>query len=355
MDYRVLIFMTREMLAAIDIDTGGKTDTISLDGNDVMGYSSQEEIREFCQHIKNYYNIDAFSDLGMAIFILRFDAVMEDVSVLLKEIQEATEYNLLSVEKVLPWIVLKEGLLKPDTTIQIRTFDVVYTVSLGNDFVMQCQIGGEKEHSFVLPKEKLAECDHLSEKVLFGDEEGKNALSKKYDREIEKLKKQLEVEKEKTKAAENNLTKIVSKIYEIREEKKRNASRTICKMQCKDKEVERKFLANNLQNNSIYSSYLFGLWKIDEYFFYIKYCHYDAEVIEKGQKIAKVEVWSKNCVDEKGVRRSTEDFIIKATASGRLFWLQEPETELSYGADIAVIGDVSDTKEEILKWYAKNK
>lgn len=370
MEYRVLIFMARERLAAIDIDSGGKTDTISLDGNDVMEYSSQVEIREFCQHIKNYYNIDAFSDLGMSIFILRFDAVMEDVSVLLKEIQEAAEYNLLSVEKVLPWIALKEGVLKAGTAIQLRTFDIVYTLGLDNELKMHCQIGGEREHSINLPKEKFAEYDHLSKNILFGDEEEKKELSKKYDieignkdKQIKKLEKELLKEKDKAKATENEVKKVNTELDEIKEERERNANRLICRLKCANEKIDRKFSENHLESNLIGClGIITSALGNKRYKFHYKKCCNNAEVVKKGQKIAVAEFYYcyENALLEKSgidpwIRSSEEDFAITAKASGRLFWLQKPEAELTYGVDIVVIGDVSDTKEEVMRWYEKNK
>ena len=277
MSYRIMIFMARERLAAIDIGMDGKTDVISIDGNEEMEYSSGREIKEFCQYIKDYYNIDAFSDLGMSVFILRFDAVMEQVSILLDEVRGAAEYNILSAEKLLPWMALKEGALKAGTAIQVKAFDIVYMVSLDNGLVMHCQIGGTREHSFMLRKEKFCEWGHLSEFIVFGDEEEKNELSKKYDREIEKLKKQLAEEKKKSKAIEDRLAEVTSEINEIRDERKRN-SRTICRVHCRNKEKERMFSGKNAP----------------DYAFCIKTYWDDVVIVKEGQKIANAEVWYKD-------------------------------------------------------------
>ena len=215
-------------MAAIDIGANDKADVISIDGNNVMEYTSGTQIREFCQYIKSYYNIDSFSDLEMEISILRFDAVMRDALLLLEEIQDAKEYNLISVEKVLPWIAVKEGLIKTGTVVQIETFDLTYTISLDEAMVMKCQAGGtDKEHVFILPKEKFTEYNHLDKNDLFGYEDEKKVLCEKYDNElknkerrIRKLEQQLIKEKEKTKNIENRLEKAVSEIYEKEKRKK---------------------------------------------------------------------------------------------------------------------------------------
>lgn len=385
MDYRIMVFIARDRLAALDIGTDGKSDTISIDGNNIMKYSSQKEIKEFCQYIKNYYNIEAFSELTMSISVLRFDAVMKDVFVLLQEIQEAAEYNFLSAEKLLPWIALKEGMLKAGTEIQIKVFDLVYTVSLCHNMIMHCQLDCEKEHSVILSEEKLAEWDHLSKNVFFGNKEEKAELCKKYDEEIKKLKQQLSEEKSNRQAADERFEKIKSIIYEIRDKKERNASRRIIRMQCADKEKADVF-SNDYYSTPDSSSNLSGLGaffalsasivgqKNRKFVFRLANCCKNAEIVKKRQKIAVVQVYYCYVEDEKDAsvsemliiglaengfehmcRDSDKDFVIYAAASGRLFWLHEQETKFVYGNDIAVLGDVTDTREDVMKWYEENK
>ncbi len=102
-----------------------------------------------------------------------------------------------------------------------------------------------------------------------------------------------------------------------------------------------------------------------------KWWNDNTEIVKKDQIIARVSVDEKN-QDYESIDGSLFvsrilttlnnaygpkdlNFVIKATCDGRIFWLQEPETEVIYGSDIAIIGDVSDTKEDVMKWYGKNK
>lgn len=345
MKYQVLIFMSKDRLSAIDIGADGKVDEISIDGNNMIAYTSKVQIEEFCRHIKNYYNIEDFSDLEMSVFILRFDALMQDVFVLLDEIREAQECNLVSAEKAILWFVLKEGLIKAGTAIQISVFGVIYTVSLDNNLILNCQIGGKKEDSFAFPKEKFAEYSHLSENSLIDYEDEKNELCKKFvaklkekERQIEELRQQLIDEKGKRKNAEDKLKESEKNI----EENERSANRYICKL-------EKDYSHDN--------PFALGLRRYK----YNLECHcHNTEIVKRGQKIAVVEVSYSYTVFygfmiEKWERSSNDDFVITAAAPGRLFWLHEQGTELEYGSDIAVIGDISDTKEDVMKWYEKNK
>ncbi len=346
MKYRVMIFIAKERLAAIDIRADEKADIISVDGNVTMEFASEKQIREFCQHIKDYYNVDLFSDLEMEISILRFDAVMKDVFLLLEEIKDAAEYNLVSVEKLLPWIAIKEGLIKVGTAIQVKTFELVYTVSLGKDMVLKCQIGGTDKRSYEFPIEKFSENYRLGKGGLLGYEDEKNTLLKKFNAELTQnqqriieLENLLSEEKKKRKIVEDNLEKSTAEMDKIRDERERNANRCICKLLRKDKEQQMDLIT------SIFMSSIGGFK--DTYT--VMHCCENTEIVKQGQRIANV------AVVRLGSRKLELDFVIKATKAGRIFWLYETASELEYGIPIALIGDLADTKEDVMRWYEKNK
>lgn len=355
MDYRVLILMAKDRLAAIDIDGDDVPDAVSLDGNDVMTYTSEAQIKSFCEYVKEYYNIEHYSDLRMEISVLRFDAAMEDAFVLLNLLQEggAESCNLVSVEKLLPWVAMKEGLLKAGTAVQIKTFGLIYTVTLSRGMVLQCSQGkAGEEHPFDFPKEKFAEYFHLDKDILLDYEEEKREWQKKMndalqekEKRIGELEKQLQAVQKQVENAEEDLTES----RRILSEKQSNANRRICYLKCADKEKDK-----------IYS---------DAKCRYIKYSirHYfgTGVVVSKGTKIAEASV-SNDLGIYGGVmdilsltlsakQASFSDFNIKAETAGRLFWLNEKVPEnIAYGEAIAVIGNESDTKADAMKWYKEN-
>ncbi len=350
MKYRVLIFMAKERLSAVDVDADGKADDISINGNDMMLYTSKEQIREFSLYLKNYYNIDSFSELEMAFLVIKFDAVMENVHVLLEEIKDAAECNLVSVEKLLPWMAFKERMLKANIEVQMKAFDIVYTVSMDSNMAMKCRIGGTGEQAFILSADQFARYNCLGKDSLFGCEEE----IEKLHTQVKELERQLQEEKYKAETAENTLQRIVSKIYEMRDKKECNVRRNICRIKCTDQKKED------------------CLCERGKYVLKVKFCNDNTEIVKKDQIIARVSVDEKkqdygSIVGSVLVSRVlTEainnayslkdlDFVIKATCDGRIFWLQESETEVVYGSDVAIIGDLSDTKEDVMKWYGKNK
>ena len=315
-----------------------------------LEFASEKQIREFCQHIKDYYNIDSFSDLEMEISILRFDAVMKDVFLLLEEIKDAAEYNLVSVEKLLPWIAIKEGLIKVGTAIQVKTFELVYTVSLGKDMVLKCQIGGTDKRSSEFPIERFSENYRLGKGGLLGYEDEKNALLKKFNAELTQnqqriieLENLLSEEKKKRKIVEDNLEKSTAEIDKIRDERARNANRCICKLLRKDKEQLSDIWASI---NMVTASIIGGGFKET---YTVRHCCENTEIVKQGQRIANV------AASRLGSRQPELDFVIKATKAGRIFWLYETASELEYGIPIALIGDLADTKEDVMRWYEKNK
>lgn len=377
MDYRVLIFMTKDRLAAIDIDSEDVPDTISMDGNEDISYASEAQLEEFCEHIKEYYNMDRFSDGRMEISILRFDAVMEDTFCLFNILQRegAGECNLVSAEKFLPWVALKEGLLKVGTAVQMKAFDLIYTVTLDNDRKLTCQCGGTGEvQPFIVTKEEIARYNYISKKALSGGEEEKKAYEKtlkETERERAKLDKQLKAAQKKQQEAETD----AAKMQAVLEERQHAANRQICYLRCSDKAKDKIYVDD--YGDADADDIIFGIGKKYEYS--IKYWRNTGDTIAKGAEIAEVTVKLKgresvNFSGSSGIFGSISSFMaqsittiereawgegkfsIKAKTGGRLFWLQETVSEgIPYGDAIAVIGDESDTKEDALRWYAKNK
>lgn len=353
MEYQVLIFMGNERLSAIDIGANGKSDRISIDGNDVMKYNSKMQIKEFCQYIKDYYNISKFSDLEMAITILRFDAVMENIFVLLDQIRDAGECNLISIEKVLPWMVLKEGLIKAGTDIQINTFGMVYTVSLGEDMILKCQPGGIKEHSVMFLPEKFSEYNHLNKKSLVDYEEEKNELCKKFDieldnkeQQIKKLESQLVKEKKKTQKAKDSLAQVRTEIDEIQEEREKNANRYICKLKKRSSGGY-----GGTKWNGLYGAFgdIAAHMVGDAIKYKVKYNIDNADIVKKNQKIATIQAYFG---DE---RKFDRDTFVTAVADGRVYCLLDSNATIKDGDAVALIGDLSDNREDIMQWYEKNK
>lgn len=366
MDYRVLIFMTKDRLAAIDIDSEDVPDTISMDGNEDMSYASEAQIEEFCEHIKEYYNMDRFSDGRMEISILRFDAVMEDTFCLFNILQRegAGECNLVSAEKFLPWVALKEGLLKVGTAVQMKAFDLIYTVTLDNDRKLTCQCGGTGEvQPFIVTKEEIARYNYISKNALSGGEEEKKAYEKalkEMERERAKLEKQLKEAQKKQQEAQKKQQKAetdVAKMQAVLEERQHNVSRQICYLRCSDKAKDK--IYRGVDADDIISR--IGI----KYEYSIKYWRNTGDTIAKGAEIAEVTVKKKGNASVLGISgilfpvataMEEEKFSIKTQTCGRLFWLHETvSAEILYGDAIAVIGDESDTKADALKWYTENK
>lgn len=372
MEYRVLIFMTQDRISAIDIDSDDVPDTISMDGNEAMSYESETQIEEFCEHIKEYYNMDRFSDGRMEISILRFDAVMEDTFCLFNILQRegVGECNLVSAEKFLPWIAVKEGLLKEGTAVQMKVFDLIYTVTLDNERKLTCQCGGEGEvQPYIVSREAFARYNHISKNALSGGEEEKKAYEKalkETERERAKVEKQLKAAQKKKQEAEADAAKMQAVI----EERQHNASRQICYLRCSDMEKDKIYV--NDYGDVAADDKKFRIGKKYEYS--IKYWRNTGDTIAKGAEIAEVTVklkgresvnfpkspgsfgiWANILAQSVNVEGEGK-FSIKAKTDGRLFWLHETvSAEILYGDAIAVIGDESDTKADALKWYTENK
>lgn len=70
MNYNLLICISSKEWVAIDVDSTGKCDRISFDGNESLTVESNEMLLHFCTQICNYYNIDSFKDIDLNIKIV---------------------------------------------------------------------------------------------------------------------------------------------------------------------------------------------------------------------------------------------------------------------------------------------
>ena len=77
MIYEVMLFLSKNQLAAIDISEEGNVEQVSLEGNSVISYSDEADLEQFCEWIKEYYNIGDFTEIDIRVNIVAFDANKE--------------------------------------------------------------------------------------------------------------------------------------------------------------------------------------------------------------------------------------------------------------------------------------
>lgn len=81
----------------------------------------------------------------------------------------------------------------------------------------------------------------------------------------------------------------------------------------------------------------------------IVYVVSNSDVVKKNQKIAAAQAYYNN------ERMSDYDMVITAVEDGRVYCLMKSNSTIKEGDAVALIGDLSDNKEDIMQWYEKNK
>lgn len=345
MQYRVLILISEEKLTAMDIGIDGNVEVISIEGNETMTYKSEKEVKDFCQYVKNYYNIECFSDIDMSISVIRFDASQDYTVYLFEEIKMANECDLIGIEKLLPLLVLKEGLVKPGITLQIEIFGSVYSVGVSNDLKFQCIRGGVGKHKVELSVAKLSlyycfDANNLidnKQELKKCQEEFRRELSHKEEL-INKLEKNIQAEKARADIAE-------AKVETMSDQKNKSAKRYICKL-------DKKRSSNFYQGHT--TSVLDAVTRLLDNFekkveYRIVNVVSNSDVVKKNQKIAVAQAYYDNA------RMSDYDMVITAVEDGRVYCLVSSNSIVKEGDAVALIGDLSDNKEDIMQWYEKNK
>lgn len=343
MQYQILILLAKDKIAAMDIGADGRVEIIYFEGNESIAYGSGEEMRDFCLYLKDYYNIEDFSDLDMSASIIKFDALSDNALCLFEEIKTAKECNLISIEKLLPLLVLKEGLVKPDITLQVEIFGIAYSIKISNDLRFECKQEESGNKQLRIPIERLSLYYSFDGNNLIDNEQELKKCQEEFRNELEcketaiqKLEQELQVEKARANAA-------VEKAERMLEQKNRNAKRYVCKFNKKNLEPQMK--AKNLYDD-ILDLFNDCIYRAE---YRIAYAVRDCDVVKQHQKIAVAQAYYGN------ERMSSCDCVITAVEGGRFYCLMSLNATIKDGDAVALIGDLSDTKEDVMSWYEKNK
>lgn len=349
MQYQVIILLSEEKIAAMDVSTDGRMEAISIEGNDVMAYGPKEELKDFCQCLKDYYSIENFSELEMSISIIKFDAISDNAVYLFEEIKTAKECNLIGIEKLLPLLVLKEGLAKPDIVLQAEIFGIGYSIRISGDLKFECkqEIIGKNQleipvkrlsllysldgNNWIDNKQELEKC----QEEFRNEMNCKEALIKKLEHELGEL----QMEKAKADAA-------LEKAKQMLEQKSRNVKRYVCKFikRCSPQSSSNSPWSSNF--TSIFSSVDDWLYRAE---YRIAYFVDNGDIVKQYQEIARVDAYY--------LDKRMKEFVyrVRAGEGGRVYCLMSSDATIKDGDAVALIGDLSDTKEDVMSWYEKNK
>lgn len=327
MKYKLLLFISATRLAAYNVDEEGTVNAVSIYGNREMEYETLDGVEEFCKEIKNQYNVSDFSDIPMFITVINLGADMQFVENLIEEVKKAEGWNLIGAEKVLPVVALKESLLKNTQTVNVEVLSQRYTLHMDKNHVISCGKCEEADAVVPVSLEKFAVFERFNADGLQGNEDELEQFrksTKKSQKIIKEQEQELNEMQKRIELVELKWTEAVEEINKLKKEKEIRKNRVLCR-------------ANFLGSNDGYY-YLHGRFSNPkEESILLDYERKDGQLVKNGECVAY----------GKGNRRC----YVKANAEGRIFYIHGSGKKIKDGDDLAIICDVSDTKEEALKWY----
>lgn len=338
MEYNVLLCISEKTWVALDVNNG-QCDRISMDGNETVQVSAVAEVKDFCTHILNYYNISDFHELEINVKIVTTDVERELVFELCESLKAAKRVELMYAETILPICVLKKCVVKGNTSVDVEYLGREYTLQVDEALCVSYREEKAGQLLAVEPEDFsfLVRFDCTN---LISDEKELEDLKKKYQEELSA--KQEEVEKLKQELAElkksNELLQAQAEKEELEMKKKEAvliSKRTVVWYSTEqEKHAKNRGLFGDTLLNTMYN-------RNTEEGYNCTYLVKDGDIVKQGKTLAKVS----NGFYERE---------IKAPANGRVFLLPKKK-KLTQDTPLFLLADPSEEKEAVMEWYNKMK
>ena len=327
MVYQIMIFMTHDLLKAVDISNTGECEVVSIDGNMELEYKSSSDIEKFCNCLKEEYNIDDFSDLNISVLLIKAGAKEEDVKCLGDLLEGINDKNIIGANRVLPFIIAAQGLVEKSKTLVVNILNSFYKLEIDENLSVNCNSIKCEKDSIELTEDMFQIFLNFNGKSFLWNEEKIIKSTEELEEIIEYFRNELQ------KYLHNEIEKRL--YYEI---EKIKSKRSLCYL--RNKNAVKLYLIN--------PSMIFEGKKLC---YKIKFLMVEGSSVRKNQKIATVIP-----IVDGTYQLEYEDTII-ADAEGKLFYLVENDKEqnIETGAVVAIIGDLNDTKTDVLNWYKSLK
>lgn len=350
MDYNLLICISKDKLMAMDIQDEDVVDRISIEGNDSIDFQQNGDIENFCEHIKNYYNIEQLSEITINASVIYFNAKKDNVNVLLECLKDVASINVIDSKKIFPIIALKKLEIEEGTIVNINCFDTQLTIEVGENFQVN-YIDEKKGTTLDIEPEELKLLYFFDCEGLVADKNKAEELEQKYQIDLKK-------EQEKTLKAKEDYVTLEKKYKQVSEELEKineavknrmellESRRQIIKFK-EDKKAEEldRDIRLTLQVN------LFGIKKeqIRKYVYKVNNKHRDGDLVNAKKIIADIGVYvAIGSTDNSYCQRTIS---IKTSAAGKIYYLRKDDEVINIGDDIAILADVGDTREQVMEWY----
>lgn len=361
MDYNLLICISKDKLMAMDIQDEDVVDRISIEGNDSIDFQQNSDIENFCEHIKNYYNIEQLSEITINASVIYFNASKDNLNILLECLKDVASINVIDSKKILPIIALKKLEIEEGTIVNINCFDNQLTMEVGENLQVN-YIDEKKGTTLDIEPEEL-------KLLYFFDCEGLVADKNKAEESEQKYQIALKKEQEKMLKAKEDYVTLEKKYKQVSEELKKvndaikqgkellESRRQIIKFEVEEEEKEKEEVEHT--NGGLFSFVSDVMKKCQlafENIYLVENKHRDGDIVSAKKIIANVRVY-KNLHNSDKTEVSKDNLYcqrtisIKTSEAGKIYYLRKDDEVINVGADIAILADPRDTREQVMEWY----
>lgn len=335
----LLVFATEKELMAFDV---AQNESICMEDKISLRYESYSEAEKFCDYLKDYFNIDCFDQMDLAVTIVCCNCNLGVVEKLYTDFRGCKSINIVDVEKLLP-VVVNNFCLQKGEQKNFSIMGVAYSVIVSEDGKIVVEQSEKSSNVYELQPQDF---DFVYEFVL----------QRKWDEEKEKQYKEL-VAREQNTCTENEQLKIDKTTLQQNLD---NQQKAFAELQEQNKKLEnqlsekllvgkRKILSVSEEDITIANRR--GASFVGALLYYqrknellIKYKNGD--IVRKGSRIGGIYKEA----DGNRSREVIKDLI--AESDGQIIILKK-NGEIKVGDDYAIICDPSDDVDKVMAWYNK--
>lgn len=359
MNYNLLICVANKLWTAIDINTDGKCDRISFDGNDTLEINASENVTEFCRHILNYYNIDDFCDIELSIKIVMVSEYSELIEILFFQLKGAKSINVIDSKSIMPICVLKNCIVKPGGVIDIKCMEEKFTLQV-DDALVASYVSDKAGKEIIVEPEDFSILFRFDCKNLISDETEFKALEEKFKKDAEKKQRKIDEHKKRYSELKKKYDELEKKYIQLKNEVEDS------KLTFDDKRTILRFSIDMLKGEKtesiqgamvvsrVLAAAISGSSLLNENKKYIcKLLKTDGEVVKKGIPLMEIdEIYS---INGDVARETGRKSVIKANKNGRIFYLVNNNDSVRDNEAVVLVSDPADDRTGIMKWYNKMK
>ena len=137
---KIIVFLTNDRILGRNIISSDKVEVISIEGSSSITCKDTDEVDEFVECLLEGFRVRSFEDEDFDLTILDCNANKEILRYLAEKCEDSQKLNVISIDKVLPAIVLNKKKLQPG--------DKVKAIFAGDSYVLSCN---EDSNISVLP------------------------------------------------------------------------------------------------------------------------------------------------------------------------------------------------------------